>query len=265
MILVVDAGNTHIHLGLFTRGVLRGTWKLSSDIRRTEDEYAFLLHGLLGENVHLEGAIISSVVPPLTHILARALEDGSHVEPMILHARTEIGLINGYRHPDEVGMDRLANAVGGHFFHGAPLLILDYGTAVTLDYVAPPAGGKSKPIYMGGAILPGIRLAAESLGKGTSKLPTIDMKDPDRVIGRTTVDSIRSGLVHGYTGAIATLVERAREEIGHPCRVVATGGDAHWFKEKMPFQHAVEPALTLYGLRQIYGINNGCPLPQPHD
>jgi type III pantothenate kinase len=110
--------------------------------------------------------------------------------------------------------------------------------------------------------MPGIRLAIEALGRGTSKLPTIELTEPECVIGRTTVESIRSGLVHGYFGAISHLVERSREEIGVHCKVAATGGDAAWFKERMGFIHAVEPALTLYGLRQIYGINNRCPLPE---
>ncbi|MBI1783888.1 type III pantothenate kinase [Candidatus Sumerlaeota bacterium] len=261
MILVVNVGNTHIHLGLFTRGVLRGTWKLSTDPRRTADEYAFLLHGLLGENTSFDGAIISSVVPPITHTLKEAVAKNCHVKPMVLTSRTEIGIVNGYRHPEEVGMDRLANAVGGNYFFGAPLLILDYGTAVTLDYVAasePPGG---KPVYKGGAIMPGLRMAAEALGRGTSKLPTIELIDPEKVIGGTTIESIRSGLVHGYLGAVTTLVDRARDEIGGDCRVVATGGDALWFKDRLPFLSAADPNLTLFGLRQIYGINNDCPLP----
>ncbi len=263
MILVVDAGNTHVHVGLFTRGILRGTWKLATDPRRTADEYAFLLRGVVGDDIALEGAIISSVVPPLTSTLVTALEKGSHVEPMVLDAKTEIGMVNGYRNPEEVGMDRLANAVGGYYFFGAPLLIIDYGTAITLDYVAGPEPPESKPIYKGGAIMPGIRLAAEALGRGTSKLPTVDLIEPKGVIGGTTVESIRSGLIYGYLGGIAALVERAREEIGSACNVVSTGGDATWFKDKMPYLHAVEPDLTLYGLRQIYGINRNCPLQKP--
>ncbi len=262
MILVVDAGNTHIHLGLFTRGVLRGTWKLSSDLRRTSDEYAFYLRAVLGDDTPYDGAIISSVVPPLTSTLVDAVQKNCNVKPLVLGPDTHIGLVNGYKHPTEVGMDRLANAVGGCYFHGAPLLILDYGTAVTLDYVAEPETPGSKPIYKGGAIMPGMRLAAEALGRGTSKLPTIDLVDPESVIGGTTVESIRSGLVHGYLGAITALVERAREEIGVECKVVATGGDALWFKDRMPFLHAANPDLTLYGLRQIYGLNNNCPLPK---
>jgi len=260
MILVVDAGNTHIHLGLYTRGILRATWKLASDVRRTSDEYGFLIHGLLGEDTRLEGAIICSVVPGITSIISEALENACHITPMVLDAKTDIGLINGYRHPDEVGMDRLANAVGGVYLYDAPLMILDYGTAITLDFVAAPMDKGAKSVYLGGAIMPGIRMAADALGRGTSKLPSINVGDPERVIGRTTIDSIRSGLVNGYSGAVASLVERAREEIGVTCRIVTTGGDAEWFKDKVPFKHSVEPSLTLLGLRQIYGINNGCPL-----
>lgn len=265
MILVLDVGNTHIHMGLFTRGILRGTWKLSTDLRRTADEYAFLIHGILGEDIRFDGGIISSVVPPITRTLFDALEKACHIEAMILDHTTETGLINGYRHPNEVGMDRIANAVGGAFFWGSPLLILDYGTAITLDYVSAAERPGGKPVYQGGAIMPGIKLAAESLGRGTSKLPTIELTDPDSIIGHTTVESIRSGLVHGFIGAVTALVDRARDEVGGETRVVATGGDATWFKDRLPFLHAIEPALTLFGLRQIYGLNNDCPLPKPQE
>lgn len=157
-------------------------------------------------------------------------------------------------------MDRLASAVGGNYFFGAPLLILDFGTAVTLNFISEPETPGGAPVYRGGAIMPGIRLAAQALYTGTSKLPSIELSDPDGVIGGTTAESIRSGLIFGYQGAITALIDQARQEIGGPCKVVATGGDAAWFKEKIPALEAVEPNLTLYGLRQIYGLNNNCPL-----
>jgi len=117
------------------------------------------------------------------------------------------------------------------------------------------------PIYMGGAILPGIEMAAAALVRGTAKLPRVALVEPGRVIGRTTAESIQSGLMHGYLGAISTLVERAREEIGQAVRVVATGGDSLNLQKHLPFLHAVETDLTLYGLRQIFGLNNECAMP----
>lgn len=260
MILVVDIGNTHIHIGLFTRGKLRGSWDLSTDPRRTVDEYGLQLAGLLGDEIGIEGAIISSVVPRITTTLARTIERTCHTEPMILSARTEMGIRNGYLHPDEVGMDRLANAVGGYHLYGAPLLVLDYGTAITLDFLSATDDGDPRPIYRGGIIMPGIQLAADALARGTAKLPMIDISQPAQLIGRTTVESIQSGLVNGYLGAVEALVHRAKQEIGVDCRVVSTGGDAERLREHMPFIDAVEPDLTLFGLRQIYGINNNCPL-----
>jgi type III pantothenate kinase len=261
MILVLDIGNTHVHIGLFTRGKLRASWNLSTDGRRTVDEYSLQLSGILGDDITIEGSIISSVVPRVTTTLHRAIERTCHVEPMILSARTNIGIRNGYLHPEEVGMDRLANAVGGHHLYGFPLLILGFGTAITLEYLAPPADGDPRPVYRGGIIMPGIQLAADALARGTSKLPLIDVSQPAQLIGRTTVESIRSGLVNGYLGAVETLIARAREEIGLECTVISTGGDAMRFAEQLPFVHDVEPDLSLYGLRQIYGINNNCPLP----
>lgn len=266
MILVVDIGNTNIHLGLFTRGVLRATWDLSTDVRRTVDEYAFLLSGLLGPDLNIEGAIFSSVVPRLTPTIFGAIKKSTHVEPMQLDANTETGIVNGYLNPYEVGMDRLAAAAGGYYFFGAPLLVLDYGTAITLEFVDEPIKPGGKPVYRGGVIMPGIKLAAEALAQGTAQLPPIDITEPGRLIGKTTVESIQSGLINGYLGAVESLVEKAQEEIGKACRVVSTGGDAVRLHKFMPYIHAVEPDLTLFGLRQIYGINNNCPLPEiQHD
>ncbi len=261
MILTVDIGNTHIHLGLFIRGALRKTWSLSSKPGRTCDEYAMYLRGLIGEGMPMVGAIVSSVVPSLELPIARAIEQEYKTQPLILSEETPIGLVNGYRNHAEVGMDRLANAVGGCHFFGAPLLILDFGTAITLDYVAPPAKPGAMAAYMGGAILPGIEMSAQALARGTARLPHVSLVEPARVIGRTTAESIQAGLMHGYRGAITTLVELAKEEIGHSCDVIATGGDALNLRAHLPFITAVEPELTLYGLRQIYGINNNCPLP----
>lgn len=261
MILVLDIGNTHIHIGLFTRGKLRASWDLSTDPRRTVDEYGLQLSGILGDEIAIEGAILSSVVPRVTQTLAVAVERTCHIDPMVMTARTTMGIRNGYRHPDEVGMDRLANAVGGYHLYGAPLLVLDYGTAITLDFLSGPEGADPRPVYQGGVIMPGMQLAAEALARGTAQLPTIDISQPTNLIGRTTVESIQSGLVNGYLGAVEALVQRARQEIGVPCRVVSTGGDAERLRDHMPFIDAVEADLTLYGLRQIYGINNNCPLP----
>lgn len=264
MILTVDIGNTHIHLGLFIRGALRKTWTLSSRPAKTADEYALLLRGLIGDGMPMQGAIVSSVVPRLELPVARSIEQEFKTVPLILDKTTPIGIINGYEHPDEVGMDRLANAAGAYYFLGAPILVLDFGTAITLDYVGPAPRSERMPVYLGGAIMPGIEMAAEALASGTARLPRVPLAEPRRAIGRTTAESIQSGLMHGYLGAIQTLVERAREEIGLACPVIATGGDALNLRAQLPFLSSVEPDLTLYGLRQIYGLNHNCPLPERH-
>ncbi len=260
MILTIDIGNTHAHVGLFSRGALRETWTLASDVARTVDEYRLLLRGVIGESISMTGIVISSVVPRLESRLAKAVEAEFKVAPLVLDRETPLGVINGYDHPDEVGMDRLANAVGANYFYGSPVMVLDFGTAITLDYLAAPMHAEHMPVYLGGAIMPGIEMAAEALVRGTAKLPRVALDEPGRVIGRTTAESIQSGLLHGYLGAIATLVERAREEIGEAVRVVATGGDAMNLQAHLPFLHAIEPNLTLFGLRQIYGINHDCPM-----
>ena len=261
MILTVDIGNTHITLGLFIRGALRETWSISSKPMRTRDEYALLMRGLIGEELPLDGAIVSSVVPRLDTPLAEAIAREFKTTPMILGPEIPMGLVNGYAHPDEVGMDRLANSVGAIYFFDAPVIILDFGTAVTLDYVAEPPPDAKEPVYLGGAILPGIEMSAEALVAGTARLPRVPLVEPGRVIGRTTVESIQAGLAHGFQGAIRTLVERAWDESGNRCPVVSTGGDALNLKAHLPFINLLEPNLTLYGLRQIWGLNHNNPLP----
>lgn len=262
MILTVDIGNTHIHLGLFIRGALRKTWSLASKPHRTHDEYALLLRGLIGEGLPLNGAILCSVVPRLEWPLAKAIEHEFKTYPIILNDRTPTGINNGYAHPDEVGMDRLANAVGAYYLWGTPALILDFGTAITLDYLAGPTVGDPLPTYVGGAIMPGIEMAADALSRGTARLPNVPLLEPRHVIGRTTAESIQAGLTHGYLGAISTLIERTREEIGSSVSVYGTGGDALNLRAHLPFLQDTEPNLTLIGLRQIYGFNNNCPLPE---
>jgi type III pantothenate kinase len=162
MILIVDIGNTHIHLGLFIRGSLRKTWMLSSQPPRTHDEYALFLRELIGDGMPMSGAIVSSVVPRLEAPVARAIEQEFKTAPLVLDAGVPMGIVNGYELPSEVGMDRLANAVGACYFFGAPVMVLDFGTAITLDYLSAPIGREPLPVYLGGAILPGIELAAEA-------------------------------------------------------------------------------------------------------
>jgi type III pantothenate kinase len=260
MILTVDIGNTHIHLGLFIRGSLRKTWSIASKPQRSIDEYALLFSGLIGEGLPLGGAIVCSVVPRLEWPVAKAIEEEFKTFPTLLDDSIPTGVNNGYEHPEEVGMDRVANAVGANLLWGAPALVLDFGTAISLDYLAAPTPGDPLPTYMGGAILPGVEMAADALARGTARLPQVPLCEPRRVIGRSTVESIQAGLAHGYMGAIHTLVERAREEIGSMVPVYATGGDAMNLRDHLPFLAGVEPNLTLIGLRQIYGLSHGCPM-----
>ena len=261
MILTVDIGNTHIHLALFIRGALRKTWAISSRAQRTSDEYTVILRGLLGEGLPLEGAVICSVVPRLEWPIAKAIEIEFKTIPLILDELTPMGIANGYERPEEVGMDRLANAAGAQYLWGAPALVLDFGTAITLDYVEQANNPEDMPTYRGGAILPGIELAIEALHRNTARLPQIPLKEPRSVIGRTTEESIQAGMMHGFIGAISTLVDLTREEIGDMVPVYATGGDAFNLSANLPFLNAIDPNLTHYGLRQIYGLNRGCPLP----
>ena len=261
MILTVDIGNSTIHLGLFIRGALRKTWRISTRPGHTADEYALMLRGLIGEGMPLMGCIISSVVPSLEWPFSQAVEQEYKTLPMILDHQTETGVVNGYENPEEVGMDRLANAVGAGYLFGAPVMVIDFGTAITIDFMDKNKSDQTMPVYRGGAILPGIEMSADALVKGTARLPRVPLMGMDHVLGRTTEESIQAGLTHGMIGAITTIVDRAWEEIGDICRVIATGGDVIGLEKHLPFIHAVDPNLTLFGLRMVYGINNDCPLP----
>ena len=255
MFLAVDVGNTHVVVGVFDDDeTLRRTWRVGSDPARTVDEYRSILRALfqemdppLGE---VRGCMIASVIPRLAHTLSRALQELIGVEPLGLTHDLDLGLENRYRHPRDVGPDRLANAVGGVARYGAPLIILDFGTATTFDVVSRDLA------YLGGIIMPGLEMGADSLFQKTSLLPRIAIDAPDSVVGGSTFEAITSGLVRGTVGAVDRLIEQVREEIGEPeCPVVATGGYAETLARLSRGFTQVDSSLTLYGILKVWERN----------
>lgn len=253
MILTVDIGNTSIHLGLFDGFNLIKTWKLQSASGRTCDEYSLIIFGFFrAANLQpemIDGAIISSVVPPLTPIFQNLCQQLFKVKALILGPGLKTGLPILYENPAEVGADRVAGAVAAYEKFGGPVIIVDLGTATTLDAVS------AKGEYLGGAIAPGIQISAEALTVHTAKLPRIELSKPKRVIGRTTVASMHSGIYIGYIGLISHLVNEMKKEVGAEAKVVATGGFAPWIASDVPVIEKVEPYLVLEGLRIIYERN----------
>ncbi len=253
MILTIDIGNTSIHMGIFDGPKLLKTWKLQSVRERTCDEYSLLIFGFFRaahlQLENIDGAIISSVVPPLTPIFQTLCQQLFKVKALILGPGLKTGMPILYENPAEVGADRVAGAVAAYEKFGGPVIIVDLGTATTFDAVS------AKGEYLGGAIAPGIQISAEALTVHTAKLPRIELSKPKRVIGRTTVASMHSGIYIGYIGLISHLVNEMKKELGTETKVVATGGFASWIASDVPVIDKVEPYLVLEGLKIIYERN----------
>lgn len=249
MLLVVDIGNSNIVLGTYENKKLQRHWRISTDRQRTGDEYGMLINNLF--NYHqmsiedIEAIIISSVVPSLIVPFTKMCERYFHVKPLVVGPGTKTGICIKYENPREVGADRIVNAVAAYHKYGGPLIIIDFGTATT--FCALTENGD----YLGGAIAPGIGISSEALFQRTSKLPRIELKRPKNVICRNTVTSMQSGILYGAAGQVDEIVRRMKEELGQNVKVIATGGLANLIAEVSSTIDAVEPFLTLEGLRLI--------------
>ena len=252
MFLVIDAGNTTTVVGVFDEKELLGQWRLSS-CPRTVDETGLLLLNLLSSNEidksKIEGAILSSVVPAFDEAWQLAIRVYLKNERILTFSDALFPMPILMDNPSEVGADRLVNAVAAKEKYGAPLIVVDLGTAITLDVI------DENGAYIGGAIAPGLTIAMETLFTKTAKLPQVGLSVPSRVIGKNTMDAIRSGIMYGFAGLIDSLVERIQVEMGAKCPVVATGGHSTVLSELSRSIDYVEPALTLEGLRILYEIN----------
>ncbi len=252
MLLVVDIGNTNTVLGIFDGDRLLHHWRLMSG-RRTSDELGIYLLGLFGltgvDTSEITGAAVSSVVPPLNAPWREGLRRYLGVECLMIHSGLDMGISVDYVSPSEVGADRLVNAVAGVHKYGAPLIIVDFGTAITLDAIS------RERKYLGGAIAPGLSVSMEALYGKTAKLPKVSFDAPDKVVGRNTMESIQSGLMHGFAGLVDSLAKKIRLETGEGTAVIATGGQAEAIATLSETIEHVEPWLTLEGLRLLYGRN----------
>ncbi len=255
MLLCIDIGNTNIVLGLYQGQELRTHWRINTDHDRMPDEYAMLVMNLLGHaglsSAAVEDVIIASVVPPLTDRFRELVEDYFHVEPLVVGVGVKTGVDIRYDRPQEVGADRVVNVAAAYRLYGGPACIVDFGTGTTFDALS--ARGE----YLGGAIAPGVRVAAEALFQRTARLPRIDLQRPPKAIGSNTVDAMRSGILFGYVGLVEGMVTRFRRELGEEMRVIATGGLAQIIAKETPVIEHVDIWLTLKGLRLIYDLNRG--------
>jgi type III pantothenate kinase len=251
----IDIGNTNVVMGLYTGEDLVTHWRIATDHRRMADEYGMLLLNLFQQSGRkpscVGGIIMASVVPPLTGTFDKVCQRYFEQVPLNVDTGVETGVPIRYDNPAEVGADRVVNAVAAYHRYGGPACVVDLGTATTFDAIS--VSGE----YLGGAIAPGIGIAAEALFQHTAKLPRIDLVRPPAVIGKNTVQSMQSGMLFGYVGLVEGLVARFRAELGPEMRVIATGGLAPLLAAETTVIDAVDPWLTLEGLRLIWDRNRG--------
>ncbi|MDD4496253.1 MAG: type III pantothenate kinase [Eubacteriales bacterium] len=254
MILAIDVGNTNIVAGVFKENSLLGSWRMATDREKTPDEIGMQIVSLLNysgiSEKNIEAVIVASVVPPVMYSLEQAVRKYFHIDPMVLGPGIKTGINIKYENPREVGADRIANSIGALEKYGGPLIIVDFGTATTFDAVT------AKAEYLGGVICPGIEVSSEALFQKAAKLPKVELEKPDNVIGRNTVDSIKSGIVNGYAGQVDHIVRLIKKEMKEPdIKVIATGGLARLISENSETIDLVDGLLALEGLRIIYEKN----------
>jgi type III pantothenate kinase len=253
MLLAMNVNNTNTSFGLYADGRWVAHWRVATDRAKQPDEYAMLLRSLFEYNgldwSQVSGVALSSVVPPITGAFVDLSRRYLQHDPLIVSHRIKTGVKILIDYPAEIGADRILNSVAARTLHGCPCIVVDFGTATTFDAVSGDGD------YVGGAIAPGLGIAAEALFSRTAKLPHIELMAPPAAIGKNTVHAMQSGLVLGYVGLIEYLVARIRSELGDRTRVIATGGMAHILAEQTKIIEGVDPMLTLEGLRLIYKLN----------
>jgi type III pantothenate kinase len=250
-LLVVDVGNTNIVLGIYRDEVLINSWRMATARERTADEYGIMTKLLIGDSFagEIEGAIVSSVVPPLNSAISWMIDKYFGIKPLFVEPGVKTGIGIHVDNPQEVGADRIVNCVAAYETHGGPLIIVDFGTATTFDLVTADAN------YAGGVIAPGINISAEALFARASRLPRVDIKRPPHVVGTNTVVNMQSGLYFGYLSLVDGILARIKREVSGIKRVIATGGLASLFIEDSEHIDEIDSELTLKGLKIIYDRN----------
>lgn len=255
MLLALDIGNTQIFAGVFNQHELKLTFRKSSKFYFSSDEYGIFLKQVLHENQldpkQIKHIIFSSVVPEINHSLSSACIKYFNVRPLILQAGLKTGLKINYQNPLEVGADRIANAIAAnHLYRHDHKMVFDFGTATTCDIIS------SKNEYLGGLIAPGIKMGMETLERDTAKLPTVEITQPNNIIGRSTVSCIQSGLYYGALGFIKHVTQEIANHYfkNEPIKTIGTGGFINLFKDETVFDH-IDQSLVLKGLALVHYMN----------
>lgn len=254
MLLVIDVGNTNITLGVFRGEELLGTFRMTTKLPRTSDEYGIMLKELVErqgiQSSDITAAIVASVVPDIMHSLGSAMIKYFGIKPVVVSAGIKTGIRIMTENPKQVGADRIVDAVAAYTLYGGPVIVIDFGTATTYDIVGPDA------TFEGAVIAPGIRTSAQAMWGQAAMLPAIEIKKPDTILAKETVSSMQAGIVFGQIGQVEYIVDRIRKESGYTdAKVVASGGLGNIIAKETDAIDIYDPQLTLKGLRIIYEKN----------
>lgn len=255
MLLVIDIGNSNIVMGTYEGKNLMKHWRISTDSQKTGDEYGMLINDLFryqGVSINdVSDIIISTVVPPLLVPFTKMCERYFKIKPLVVGPGIKTGIKINYENPRSIGADRIVNAVGAFEHYGGPLIVIDIGTATTIDVIADNGD------FLGGVIAPGIVSAADSLVSATAKLPRIELVPPKSIICHNTISGMQAGIIYGYIGQIDEIVKRIRAEMGEnwTAKVIATGGLAKMIARESKTIDKIDHFLTLSGLRVLYERN----------
>ena len=255
MLLTIDVGNTNITCGVFRGDDLAATFRVTTKMPRTSDEYGMLLGNLLEKNQlsteDIDDVIICSVVPNIMHSLQSALIKYFHITPIIIEAGIRTGIRIVTPHPQQIGADRIVDAAAAYELYGGPVLVIDFGTATTYDLVDETGA------FLGGITAPGIRTSARALWEDAAKLPEIEIRKPDHILGKDTITSMQSGLVYGQIGQTEYIIRKTKEESGLAgIRVAATGGLGRIIANETDAIDFYDPHLTLKGMHFVYKKQN---------
>jgi type III pantothenate kinase len=253
MLLTIDIGNTNISIGVYQGEELGARWRISTDHHRMPDEYGLQIDGLLEHGnlspSDISGICLASVVPPLTGVFLQACQQYLNQEPLVVDAGVKTGVRILYETPRSVGADRIVDAAAVQHLYGGPACVVDFGTGTTFNAISRDGD------YLGGAIAPGLGIAAEALFQRAAKLAPVDLDTPPSVIGKNTPNAMQSGLIFGYVGLVEGMVARFKGELGPDMKVVATGGYIEIIARETKVIDIVAPWLTLDGLRIIWEMN----------
>lgn len=254
MLLVLDIGNTNIKTGIFRDGTLINSWRLTTDKRRTSDEYGVQMESFFN-HLHIStsevsGIIMSSVIPSVNYTIEHMCSlYFNGIVPAVVNSETKTGLINLYDNPDKFGSDRTANSVAAYHIYGGPCIVIDFGTATTFNVIS------QKGEIEGGVIFPGMKVASEALTNSAALLPKTEFVKPAKVVATNTTDAIQSGMINGYVGMIEHMIELINNETGRKHMVIATGGMSDMIANETDMVDIIAPTLTLQGLSIIAELN----------